>query len=102
MIFFIYGQIFNQCLTNLEKVLKMCKEINLILKWETCKFMVSSDIVLGHRISKKGIEVDLAKIEVITKLTTPSNVKAVCSFLGHAGFNRHFIKDFGKITKTPN
>ncbi|KAL2330054.1 hypothetical protein Fmac_017635 [Flemingia macrophylla] len=61
--------------------------------------MVREDIVLGHRISTKGIEVDRAKVEVIEQLPPPVNVKGVRSFLGHAGFYRWFIKDFSKIAK---
>ncbi|KAL1219445.1 putative mitochondrial protein [Cardamine amara subsp. amara] len=58
--------------------------------------MVRDGIVLGHIISEAGIEVDKAKIEVMTSLQPPSNVKALRSFLGHAGFYRRFIKDFSK------
>ena len=105
----IYGNTFEQCLANLETVLQRCIENNLVLNREKCHFMVNQGIVLGHVISKKGIEVDKAKVELISKLPPPpppppppplpTNVKTVRQFLGHAGFYRRFIKNFSKIEK---
>jgi len=97
--FSIYGDSFDQCLHNLELVLKRCTKKNLTLNWEKCPFMLQHEIVLGHEILKKGIEVDKAKIEVIAKLPTPKCVKDIRSFLGHAGFYHRFIKNFSKIVR---
>ena len=93
----VYGGSFEECLINLEIVLYRCIEKKLVLDWEKCHFMVNQGIVLGHIFSKKGIEVDKAKIEMISKLPSPTNVKTMRQFLGHAGFYRRFIKDFSKF-----
>jgi hypothetical protein len=61
--------------------------------------MVKQGIVLGHVISKRGTEVDKAKVETVEQLPPPTDVNTFRSFLGHAGFYRRFIKDFSKITK---
>ena len=62
--------------------------------------MAREGIVLGHKISAQGIEVDQAKIDVIENLPPPSNVKGIRSFLRHVGFYRRFIKDFSKIARS--
>ena len=61
--------------------------------------MVKKGIVLGHRISERGIEVDRAKVETIEKLLPPIFSERNKELLGHAGFYRRFIKDFSKIAK---
>ncbi|GJU22306.1 reverse transcriptase domain-containing protein [Tanacetum coccineum] len=61
--------------------------------------MVTEEIMLGHKVSSAGLKVDQAKINIITKLPPPTNVKAVRSFLGHVRFYHRFIKDFSKISR---
>nr|GEW50479.1 reverse transcriptase domain-containing protein [Tanacetum cinerariifolium] len=64
----------------------------LVTGWrEKSHFMVKEGIVLGHKISKNGIKVDKAKVDVIAKLPHTTTVKGIRSFLGYAGFYRRFI-----------
>ncbi|GJW64168.1 reverse transcriptase domain-containing protein [Tanacetum coccineum] len=84
--FFVFGNSFDNCLNNLDKMLQHCKDANLVLNWEKCHFMVKEGIVLGHKVSGVGLEVDKAKIDVISKLPPPTNVKGIRSFLGLASF----------------
>ncbi|GJW34287.1 reverse transcriptase domain-containing protein, partial [Tanacetum coccineum] len=73
--FSIFGDSFSSCLSHLDKMLKRCEDTNLVLNWEKCHFMVKEGIVLGHKISKYGIEVDKAKVDVIAKRPHPTFVK---------------------------
>nr|GEX30004.1 reverse transcriptase domain-containing protein [Tanacetum cinerariifolium] len=66
--FLIFGDSFSSCLSHLDTMLRWCKDTNLVLNWEKCHFMVKEGIVLGHKISKNGLEIDRAKVDVIAKL----------------------------------
>ncbi|GKB22883.1 reverse transcriptase domain-containing protein [Tanacetum coccineum] len=77
--FSVFGDSFSSCLSHLDKMLQRCEDTNLVLNWEKCHFMVKEGIVLGHKISKSGIEVDKSKVDVIAKLPHPTTVKGMLS-----------------------
>nr|GEW38352.1 reverse transcriptase domain-containing protein [Tanacetum cinerariifolium] len=69
--FSVFRDSFSSYLTNLDKMLNHCEETNLVLNWEKCHFMCKEGIVLGHKISKSGIEVDRAKVDDVSKIARP-------------------------------
>ncbi|GJY16816.1 reverse transcriptase domain-containing protein, partial [Tanacetum coccineum] len=75
--FSVFRVSFSSCLSNLDKMLKRCEDTNLVLNWEKCRFMVKEGIVLGHKISNSGIEVDRDKVDVIAKLPHSTTVKGI-------------------------
>ncbi|GKE47688.1 reverse transcriptase domain-containing protein [Tanacetum coccineum] len=74
--FSVFGNSFDKCLNNLNKMLQCCKDAHLVLNWEKCHSMVKQGIVLGHKVSDAGLEVDKEKIDVISKLPPSTNIKA--------------------------
>ena len=97
--FSVFGKSFDSCLHILDRVLQRCIKVNLVLSWEKSHFMVTKGIVLGHIVSKTGMEVDPSKVNIIKELEYPKNLKQIRSFLGHVGFYRRFIQNCSKIAK---
>nr|GEZ26267.1 reverse transcriptase domain-containing protein [Tanacetum cinerariifolium] len=97
--FSVFENFFQSYLSHLEKMLKRCEDTNLFLKWEKIHFMVKEGIVFGHKISKEGIEVDKAKVDVIAKLPHLITIKGTRSILGYVEFYQRFIKDISKIAR---
>ncbi|GKC44742.1 hypothetical protein Tco_1062464 [Tanacetum coccineum] len=78
--FSIFRSSFGHCLNNLNKMLQRCKDTHLVLNWEKWHFMVKEGIMIGHKVSEAGLEVDKAKIEVISKLPPPLISKVLEAF----------------------
>ncbi|GJU24886.1 reverse transcriptase domain-containing protein [Tanacetum coccineum] len=95
--FSIFGNSFENCLSHVDKMLQRCEDTNLCLNWEKSYFMVKEGIVLGHNISKRGIEVDKAKVDVIAKSPHPTTVKGVRMYTDHSALKYLFAKKDSKV-----
>nr|GEX77206.1 hypothetical protein [Tanacetum cinerariifolium] len=103
--FLVFENSFDCCLANLDRMLVRCEETNFMLNWENCHFMVKEEIVLGHKIFRAGIEVDIAQIDVIAKLPYPTNVKGLLMKDVKFDFFNNYKKAFNilkeKLTTAP-
>nr|GEV28819.1 integrase-like protein [Tanacetum cinerariifolium] len=92
--FFIFGSSFDHCPNNLDKMLQRCKDAHLVFNWEKCHFMVKEGILLGNKVSEAGLEVHKAKINVISKLPPPINIKVLSKTIVHTDHLalRHLFK----------
>nr|GEX80176.1 reverse transcriptase domain-containing protein [Tanacetum cinerariifolium] len=73
----VFGDSFDKYQNNLDKMLQRCKDAHLVLNWKKCHFMVKEGIMLGHKVSSVGLEVDKVKINVISKLPPLTNIKEI-------------------------
>ena len=93
----IMGKTFEEHLENLRKVLDRLRKANLRLKAQKCKFMRDKVGYLGHVVSKDGIEADSAKVSAMRDFPTPTDLKALHSFLGLAAYYRRFVPLFSTV-----
>jgi hypothetical protein len=87
---------------HLRAVFNALCDAHLYGNLEKCTFFTNRVAFLGYVVTEQGIEVDPAKIEAIENWPHPNMVTQVRSFLGLAGFYRHFVKDFGSIATPLN
>ncbi|RDX97300.1 Retrovirus-related Pol polyprotein from transposon opus, partial [Mucuna pruriens] len=103
--FMVYKPSFDACLESLSRVLDRYIETNFVLNFEKCHFMVTEGKVLGYLVSNKGIEVDKAKIDIISSLSHPASARGsllpwTCMFLQevHPKFQHNSLAIFQAFT----
>nr|GEU89369.1 reverse transcriptase domain-containing protein [Tanacetum cinerariifolium] len=97
--FSVFGNSFRTCLSHLDKMLKRCEDTNLCLNWGKSHFMFKEGIILDHKISKYGIEVDKSKIDVIAKLPHPTTVKDFMGPFSSSRGNKYILVTVDYLSK---
>ena len=78
-------------------MLETLRTHQLYAKFSKCEFWLKSVDFLGHVVSFEGIRVDPQKIEAIKSWPRPISPSDIRSFLGVAGYYRHFVEGFSSI-----
>ena len=82
---------------HLRIVLQRLREHRLFAKFSKCEFWLEEVTFLGHVISREGLAVDSEKIRAVTEWKRPETVTEIRSFLGLAGYYRHFVLGFSQL-----
>ena len=93
----VFGRDFNEHYNRLKTVLERLRLHGLRVKFEKCTIAAREVSFSGHVVSSSGIIPDPAKIEAVSNIPSPQNIKDIRSFLGLAGYYRKFIPSFSSI-----
>nr|GEZ63688.1 reverse transcriptase domain-containing protein [Tanacetum cinerariifolium] len=74
--FSFFGSSFDHYLNNLDKMLQRCEDAHLVLNWENVTLWLKKELC-EHKVSEAGRDVDKAKIDAISKLPPPTNIKGI-------------------------
>ena len=95
--FAVFSHTWTEHLQHLHLTFQRCREANLKLHPGKCFIRMANGILLGHRVSKDGISVDVDKVTGIMALRAPNTITTVCGFLGMVGYYRRFVPEYAKM-----
>lgn len=84
---------------HLRQVFQLLQRDQWKVKLSKCEFGQKQLSYHGHVVSEKGVATEPSKIQAVSAWATPTDAKGVRSFLGLAGYYRHFVRNFGVIAR---
>lgn len=93
----VYSGSFREHLQHLQLVFDRLISAGLTLKISKCSFAQKQVIYLGHKITKHGVEVDVAKTETVKSFPVPKTQRQIRSFLGLCNYYKKFVKNYSHI-----
>ena len=95
----VLGNNFDDHLNNLSKIMDRLNMAGLKLKPKKCTFFRTEIQFLGHIVSRHGVKTDPKKVEAVSNMKVPLNIKELKSFLGLVSYYRKYIRNFSLIAK---
>jgi hypothetical protein len=95
----VYSENEEEHVEHLRVVLNQLRDNKLYTKFSKCEFWLKKVPFICHILLEDGISVDPDKVQEVMDWKAPTSVLEVQSFLGLAGYYRHFIPYFSKIAK---
>lgn len=98
----IVSKTFEEHVLHVQTVLERLTEAKLTINEGKCKFVLKQVSVLGHTISKEGIQIDFSKLDRVHNWPTPTTGKDIQSFLGLMNYFFDFIPKFSELAHPLN
>ncbi|CAI7820602.1 unnamed protein product [Closterium sp. NIES-54] len=93
----VFSNSWEEHLEHLRDVFERVKANHLLLKPNKCELGFYSMIYLGHIVTRDGVKPDAGKVEAISMMAAPVDVRGVREFLGCTSYYRRFIKGYAKV-----
>ncbi|CAI7730001.1 unnamed protein product [Closterium sp. NIES-54] len=93
----VFSNSWEEHLEHLRDVFERVKANHLLLKPNKCELGFYSTIYLGHIVTRDGVKPDAGKVEAISMMAAPVDVRGVREFLGCTSYYRRFIKGYAKV-----
>ncbi|KAK3518382.1 hypothetical protein QTP86_003579, partial [Hemibagrus guttatus] len=93
----VYSASLEEHVLHVREVLSRLQHHHLYVKLEKCKFHRSTVTFLGYVVSRRGVEMDVVKVQAVTDWPAPTTVRELQRFLGFANFYRLFIRSYSSV-----
>ncbi|KAF4713680.1 hypothetical protein FOZ63_015799, partial [Perkinsus olseni] len=95
----VFSRSHEEHLRHLEEVFRLLEEANLTIAGDKCEIARSEVGYLGHVFNEKGMTPDAAKVEAVLRWPVPTTASELRSFVGLAGYYRHFVSHFSSVVR---
>ena len=95
----LLSETFEAHVRELQELFKTLQEFGLRINRPKCQFCCPEVKYLGHIITAGGLRTNPGKVEAISKIPEPRNIKQLMSLLQTCSWYRRFVPNFAEVTR---